>query len=210
MASTSISSKSVPLYSIFLRGTASICDDNSSMPLRPWVSTTPITTSSPRLRRRSASLSMLKVLPTPGAYPRNSLKVPRVFSGGEATSSHSSGFLRKIIFSEANCCGALEYADAATAGGPDRRYRCVSRDHRGHFVFLQACSSREPDHRGALVSAGNSSSFSGVGDGGFGVHVARGDDGLQLFFSPADGRVYHCGSAKLGRAVRVSGYIHYG
>src|SRR5271169_3890157 len=68
-------------------------------PLRPCVSTIPITTSSPRLFRRSASLSMLYVFPTPGAYPRNSLKIPRVFAVGETASSHSSGFFGKCSFS---------------------------------------------------------------------------------------------------------------
>jgi hypothetical protein len=38
-------------------------------------------------------------LPTPGAYPRNSLKIPRDFGAGEATSSHSSGFFAKFSFS---------------------------------------------------------------------------------------------------------------
>jgi hypothetical protein len=37
---------------------------------RSWVSTNPITTSVPRSRRRRPSLSMAKVLPTPGAAPR--------------------------------------------------------------------------------------------------------------------------------------------
>src|SRR2546425_4252770 len=58
-ASTSISSKVVPLYSIFLRGTVSSWAARSAMALRPCVSTTPMTTSSPRLWRRMASLSML-------------------------------------------------------------------------------------------------------------------------------------------------------
>jgi hypothetical protein len=49
----------VPLYSILRRGTCSIWAASSAMPFRPWVSTKPITTSSPRLRRRMASLNML-------------------------------------------------------------------------------------------------------------------------------------------------------
>src|SRR5580700_2465964 len=59
----------------------------------------PITTSSPRLLRRSASLSMLYVFPTPGAYPKNSLKMPRDFAVGDTASSHSSGFFGKCSFS---------------------------------------------------------------------------------------------------------------
>jgi len=42
---------------------------------------------------------MLYVFPTPGAYPRNSLKIPRVFAVGETASSHSSGFFGKCSFS---------------------------------------------------------------------------------------------------------------
>jgi cell division protein FtsW (lipid II flippase) len=42
---------------------------------------------------------MLYVFPTPGAYPRNSLKIPRDFAVGETASSHSSGFIGKFSFS---------------------------------------------------------------------------------------------------------------
>lgn len=42
---------------------------------------------------------MLYVLPTPGAYPKNSLKIPRDFGAGETASSHSSGFFGKCFFS---------------------------------------------------------------------------------------------------------------
>src|SRR5580700_7222250 len=92
MASTSISSKSAPLYSIVLRGTTSRFAISSPTAFRPWVSTTPITTSSPRVWRRIASVSMVWVLPTPGAYPRKSLNLP-VFFAGEHSSSHCSGVL---------------------------------------------------------------------------------------------------------------------
>src|ERR1700675_440315 len=92
MASTSISSKSAPLYSIALRGTSSRFAISSPTAFRPWVSTTPITTSSPRVCRRIASVSMVWVLPTPGAYPRKSLNLP-VFFAGEHSSSHCSGVL---------------------------------------------------------------------------------------------------------------------
>src|ERR1700754_4350294 len=46
--------------------------------------------SSPRLRRRMPSLSMLKVFPTPGAYPRKTLNRPFFFSVS-LLCSHSSG-----------------------------------------------------------------------------------------------------------------------
>jgi len=42
---------------------------------------------------------MLNVFPTPGAYPRNSLKIPRDFGVGDIASSHSSGFFGKCSFS---------------------------------------------------------------------------------------------------------------
>src|SRR5208282_645697 len=93
MASTSISSKSAPLYSIVLRGTASRFVTRSATAFLPWVSTTPITTSSPRACRRIASVSMVWVLPTPGAYPRKSLNLPPCFFVGEHSSSHCSGVL---------------------------------------------------------------------------------------------------------------------
>src|SRR6266478_9211328 len=92
MASTSISSKSAPLYSIALRGTTSRFATRSPTAFRPWVWITPITTSSPRVCRRIASVSMVWVLPTPGAYPRKSLNLP-VFFAGEHSSSHCSGVL---------------------------------------------------------------------------------------------------------------------
>src|SRR6202163_2567075 len=92
VASTSISSKSAPLYSIALRSTTSRFATSSPTAFRPWVSTTPITTSSPRVCRRIASVNMVWVLPTPGAYPRKSLNLP-VFFAGEHSSSHCSGVL---------------------------------------------------------------------------------------------------------------------
>jgi two-component system, OmpR family, sensor histidine kinase KdpD len=42
---------------------------------------------------------MLYVFPTPGAYPRNSLKIPRALGVGDTASSHSSGFFGKYAFS---------------------------------------------------------------------------------------------------------------
>ena len=42
----------------------------SAVLARPWVSTSPTTTSVPRSRRRRASPSIANVLPTPGAAPR--------------------------------------------------------------------------------------------------------------------------------------------
>src|SRR3974390_3936589 len=72
-----------------------------------------MTTSSPRLLRRTASLNMLYVLPTPGAYPKNSLKMPRALGAGDATSSHSSGFFGKLQFSPWYDFAELQYAYGA-------------------------------------------------------------------------------------------------
>ena len=66
-AAVSISSKVFPRYSIVLRGMIGRPSASSAMALRPWVSTKPTTTSSPRWLRRCASASMVNVLPTPGA-----------------------------------------------------------------------------------------------------------------------------------------------
>ena len=53
-----------------LAGTTSRSCTWAAVASRPWVSTSPTTTSVPRSRRRRPSLSMAKVLPTPGAAPR--------------------------------------------------------------------------------------------------------------------------------------------
>src|SRR5690242_5335571 len=56
-----------------------------------------------------ASLNMLYVLPTPGAYPRKSLKIPRGLSG-ETSCSHSSGvFVITDSFLDL-CCAAIVFA----------------------------------------------------------------------------------------------------
>src|SRR5260370_19050287 len=117
MASTSISSKSAPLYSIVLRGTTSRYATSSPTAFRPWVSTTPITTSSPRVWRRIASVSMVWVLPTPGAYPRKSLNLP-VFFVGEHSSSHCSGVLGIAIIVVEIAKGYKVGVEAAVLGGP--------------------------------------------------------------------------------------------
>ena len=60
----------VPRYEIFFRGTTSRSRICASVLARPCVSTNPTTTSLPRCKPRQPSLSMAKVLPTPGAAPK--------------------------------------------------------------------------------------------------------------------------------------------
>src|SRR3974390_684934 len=135
-ASTSISSKTVPLYSSFLRGIASSLAASSAVALRPWLSTTAATTSSPRLARRMASLNMEYVLPTPGAYPKNSFRIPCDFVGSTSC-SHCSGVFciasilraepsivtRRVEFrresDDANCALTI-HRDVSRTGGPGR------------------------------------------------------------------------------------------
>src|SRR6185437_15941993 len=62
---------------------------STSVSTRPWVSTTPITTSPASTRRWRASLSISYVLPTPGAAPKKILRRPRLLS--PACFSRASG-----------------------------------------------------------------------------------------------------------------------
>src|ERR1700726_3871403 len=129
MASTSISSKAAPLYSISLRGTTSRLATNSPTALRPWVSITPITTSSPRVWRRIASVSMVWVLPTPGAYPRKSLNLP-VFFAGEHSSSICSGVLGiAIIVVETS-----DFVDVSNDVSYNRLVNAAARSGSGHLT----------------------------------------------------------------------------
>src|SRR6202795_242937 len=129
MASTSISSKSAPLYSLSLRSTTSRFETSSPTAFRPWVSTTPITTSSPRVWRRIASVSMVWVLPTPGAYPRKSLNLP-VFFAGEHSSSHCSGVLGiAIIVVETS-----DFVDVSNDVSYNRLVNAAARSGSGYLI----------------------------------------------------------------------------
>jgi len=94
---TYISSKHRPLYSSFFRGTASICVSNSSMPLRPWVSTDSDNHSSRhgcgRTTQRFASRLTEGVPTSRCVIPGNSLKVRAAFSEGEAGFEQFFGLL---------------------------------------------------------------------------------------------------------------------
>src|SRR5258708_27251672 len=119
------------------------------MPLRPWVPITPITTSSPRRWRRIASLSMLYVLPTPGAYPRNSLNTPAFFSGA-ACSNHCSGLLAMMgIFSLTASELSSQLQSFCEEEGCRRDcFEASGRDRHGvaDRRLLQKSGARKPDH----------------------------------------------------------------
>src|ERR1700756_3318862 len=127
-----------------------------------------MTTSSPRLWRRMASLSIEYVLPTPGAYPRKSLKTP-VFLGGVASSSHCSGVFcitpsfcgtaseKSIRYNRARGRSALSAEIGSTQrsapqgrGGALRRGARDGRDRNGNLPPPAA----EPDDGRADLSAG--------------------------------------------------------
>src|SRR5271170_2146961 len=183
----------------------SSCAESSAIPFLPCVSTTPITTSSPRLCRRIASLNMLNVLPTPGAYPRKSFSAPFVFSAGFAAASHCSGVFGIGVFSSTNAMKAtLEWQRARalvhSISAISRRFRFGSR----YFSRLSPHPDRQSHYRRALFSARHSSRFHRMGHRRFRVHVRGGHARLQLLF-PATRRPLHRGRPpELGRALRFS------
>ena len=70
----------------------------------------------------------------------------------------------------------LQHADrigACSDSWPAARWvwRSARRDRRRHYLPVSQRPARQPDNRCAVVSAGNFSSFSGLGNGRFGVHV---------------------------------------
>src|SRR5215472_12586162 len=170
----------------------------------------PITTSSPRFLRRIASLSMLWVLPTPGAYPRNNLKIPRVFDAGETASSHSSGFFGKCSFSPGGFPCELQYNHVAPGCWARDRLCGRRASARLNLTRLQQAHPREPDDGCAFVSSGDSSSFGSLGHGGFRGHVGLCHAVIQLFVPPSDRHLHHRGSAELGGFVRVSVFLDRG
>src|SRR3981081_1265952 len=87
----------------------------------------PIHTSSPRVCRRIASVSMVWVLPTPGAYPRKSLNLP-VFFAGEHSSSHCSGVLGIAIIVVEIVKGYKVGIETATLGCSRERVFALARD----------------------------------------------------------------------------------
>src|SRR6267378_1313245 len=207
MASTSISSKSAPLYSIALRGTTSRFVTRSATVFRPWVSTTPITASSPRACRRIASVSMVWVLPTPGAYPRKSLNLP-VFFAGEHSSSHCSGVLGIAIIVveilkgyKVGIQSPRERSGQIRIRIPDRGAICG----RNYSRRLPLAPS-ESNHNCARFPAGRSRDLRFLGLAPSGLHVGDRHSRIQLLFSTSNRHLSHLRPAELDRALRLSGH----
>ena len=76
-AERSISSRTTPRYSWRRRGTTSSPSISFAVSARPWVSTSPTTTSIPSSLRRCPSSSIWYVFPTPAPYPRYTFSRPR-------------------------------------------------------------------------------------------------------------------------------------
>src|SRR5277367_6414718 len=189
----------------------SSCAESSAIPFLPCVSTTPITTSSPRLCLRIASLNMLNVLPTPGAYPRKSFSAPFVFSAGFAAASHCSGVFGIGVFSSTNalkatlewqCARALVHSIPAISG-------CF-RSGAGNFPCVSPHSARQSHHRSAHFSARHSSRFHRMGHRRFRIHVRGGHARLQLLFPATRRPLHRRRPPELGRALRFSRRLRLG
>ena len=80
-----------PLYSTRCRGITSMPSSSASVSFRPWVSTTPTTTSMPSCKRALAAVSISYVLPTPGAAPTKIFKRPRDSCCAACSSASAEG-----------------------------------------------------------------------------------------------------------------------
>src|SRR6266851_6524677 len=105
---------------------------------------------------------------------------------------------------------AIEWTHAAFPSRAHIRGRNLAGSDRRHYLPVSPSSERQPDNGCVVVSAGNFSSFGGVGHGGFVVHVAGSDAGVQLFVFAAAGEVDDCRSAELGGTVCVFGNVDCG
>src|SRR5580704_18775747 len=153
-----------------------------------------------------ASLNMLYVLPMTGPSPRNSLKIPRDFSG-EISFSQSSGVLGiellsfadvGIVTSIVQCgCenGGENASDAVRSGGSGDR-----RDHRNRLP-----AARQP-YDGCVDVLGHSAADVGVL--GFALRRRDGhwsDCGVQFLLPASCWNVHDRRSAELGSIVCVFG-----
>src|SRR5277367_4724476 len=189
----------------------SSCAESSAIPFLPCVSTTPITTSSPRLCLRIASLNMLNVLPTPGAYPRKSFSAPFVFSAGFAAASHCSGVFGIDVFSSTNALKAtLEWQRACALVHSIPAVSGCFHSGVGHFSCLSPHSARQSHHRSPHFSARHSSRFHRMGHRRFRRHVRSRNARLQLLFPATRRPLHRRRPSELGRALRFSRRLSFG
>src|SRR6266436_5419380 len=99
------------------RGMTSRPSSRAAVSLRPWVSTTPTTRSSPCWRLARAVESISKVLPTPGAAPRKIFSRPR--DSFAACCSKASGEGRVSRFARSSLTGTSRQVERRTRGYRD-------------------------------------------------------------------------------------------
>ena len=171
MASRSIFSSRWPSCTTLARGMISNPSKRAAISRRPWVSTTPITTStpSPRLARPLSSIS--QVLPTPGAAPRTTFSRPR--NSRLAASRSVSGEGRHRVFGHAPGLGDTRHLErgvlradvrvkpAARGGDQIHRHRhpwvfCLRRHHVGGRLRDQLGAGRpriEAGRSGSVIAS---------------------------------------------------------
>src|SRR4029077_5305330 len=136
--------------------------------------------------RRIASVSMVWVLPTPGAYPRKSLNLP-VFFAGEHSSSHCSGVLGiEIIVVE-----ILKGYKVVIQSLRDRRQIRIRIPYRGaicsrNYSRRLPLAPSESDHDCARFPAGRPRDLRLLGLAASGFHVGDRNSRIQLLFFAAD------------------------
>src|SRR5579872_6476861 len=154
------------------------------------------------------SLSMLNVLPTPGAYPRNSLKIACFFSGA-VSSNHCSGvftmlciILRRWISLEFNYNSERE----TTAWKSNSKVCIVRRHCGGDYISLLSVAACQLRDRRIRLFIGGPVHFCKLG---FAVrHICRRAcyGSLQLLLPATTIPFHYCRSPELDRPVDVFSY----
>ncbi len=126
--SRSISSRVTPRYWLRSMGCCNKPASSASVSPRPWVSTTPATTCTPWRCWACAACSMAKVLPTPGAAPRNTFSRPRPVRGRVANnaSARAESLMFHPLLLLASFSRARFNASTLTTGGPINGLRVAS------------------------------------------------------------------------------------
>ncbi len=144
---------------------------------------------------------MLKVFPTPGAYPRNTLKRPCCFSVSLVSSQSSGDFLVSLTPYNTPHELAPCRCDCTLDAGI-----CCSRRNR---TRIQTLASRQPYYRCALAAASYSSARGRMGSPLRRGDLDRCDSLLQLLLPPTRRHLYHRRTAELARTLRLSGHGHH-